>query len=348
MPQEMKRTGLAPARGLLALTILLALPLGSRAAETTGSFAETISTVLPRMVKIYGSGGLKGLEAYQSGFLISSDGHILTAWSYVLDAEEYIIVVLDGGARYEAKLINHDPRLEIALLKIEATGLPYFNLDEAVDLQPGARVLAFSNLFGIAVGAEPASVLHGNVAAISQLTARRGAFQSVYRGPVYIVDAMTNNPGAAGGALTDRSGRLAGILGKELRNSLDNTWLNYAIPIAELASSVDDMLAGRNPPRREDENAKRPANPHTLRELGIVLVPNILAKTPPFIDKLFPDSPATKGGLQRDDLILFVNDRMVSSCEELADELGYIDHIDPVRFTIQRGQELIDVELEPQ
>ena len=119
---------------------------------------------------------------------------------------------------------------------------------------------------------------------MSQLAARRGAFQSIYRGPVYVLDAMTNNPGAAGGVLTDRQGRLAGMLGKELRNALDNTWLNFAIPISQLTSSVEDMLAGRNPPRRTDETAKKPANAHTLAALGIVLVPDVLAKTPPFVD----------------------------------------------------------------
>ena len=72
------------------------------AAAGPGSFAEAIATVLPRIVKIYGSGGLKGLEAYQSGFLISAEGHVLTAWSYVLDAEEYINVVLDDGTRATA------------------------------------------------------------------------------------------------------------------------------------------------------------------------------------------------------------------------------------------------------
>ncbi len=277
--------------------VLLANSYADAAADP-GSFADAIATVQPRIVKIYGSGGLRGLEAYQSGFLISAEGHVLTAWSYVLDSEEYINVVLDDGTRHGAKLMSHDPRLEIAILKIEAQALPYFNLDEAVDLQPGARVLAFSNLFGIAVGAEPASVLHGSVAAISQLAARRGAFQTVYRGPVYVVDAMANNPGSAGGALTDRQGRLAGMLGKELRNALDNTWLNYAIPVSELNASIHDMLAGRNPPRRDDDNAKRPANPHTLHALGIVLVPDVLAKTPPFVDILLPDSSAEKAGLR--------------------------------------------------
>lgn len=311
----------------------------------TGSFANVVESVQPKIVKIYGSGGLQGLEAYQSGLLISAEGHILTAWSYVLDAEEYIHAVLDDGSRHEVKLLAHDPRLEIAILKIEATGLPHFQLAEAVELHPGDRVLAFSNLFGIAVGDESASVLHGTVSTITQLTARRGAFQSVYHGPVYVLDAMTNNPGAAGGVLTDRQGRLAGLLGKELRNSLDNTWLNFAIPISALNPSVQDLLAGRNPPRRTDETAKKPANPHTLTALGLVLVPNVLAKTPPYVDRVRPASPAAAAGLRPDDLILFVNERMVSSCKDLIEELSFIDRLDPVQLTVQRGQELVNVEL---
>ncbi len=311
------------------------------------SYSVVSEAVQPKMVKIYGSGGLRGLEAYQSGFLITADGHILTAWSYVLDSEEYLFVVTGDGQKYGAKLINHDPRLEIALLKIEAEDLPFFNMDDIVELQPGARVLAFSNLFGIAAGDEPASIQHGHVMAVTDLAARRGAFQTIYRGPVYVVDAMTNNPGAAGGVLTDTQGRLAGILGKELRNALDNTWLNYAVPIKVLNSSVDDMLAGRNPPRRTDDEAKRPENPHTVFGLGIFLVPDVLAKTPPFVDNVQLDSLADKAGLRPDDLVLFVNDRMVSSCKELDEELSFIDRIDPVRLTVQRGQELLEVEMKP-
>jgi serine protease Do len=331
----------------VAITILLLATLARDTYAQSDSFAEIIAATQPRIVKIYGSGGLRGLEAYQSGFLISAEGHVLTAWSYVLDADDFITVVMNDGTRYTGQIVGHDPRLEIALLKIEATGLPYFNLDEATELEPGARVLAFSNLFGIAVGAEPASVLHGSVMAITDLAARRGAFQTVYRGPVYIVDAMTNNPGAAGGALTDRQGQLAGMLGKELRNALDNTWLNYAIPMSELKSSVHDLLAGRTPPRRTAEDTRRPPNPHALPDLGIVLVPDILAKTPPFVDRTTTDSPAAVAGLRPDDLILFVNDRMVSSCQELKEELSFIDRIDPVRMTVQRGLELLDIDIAP-
>jgi len=332
---------------LLSLGLAFASPRTPRDARADTSFADVIEEVQPKVVKIFGSGGLRRLEAFQSGFLISAEGHVLTAWSYVLDAEEYIGVVLDSGQRYDAKLVGHDPRLEIALLKIDGANLPHFTLDEFVELQPGARVLAFSNLFGIAAGDEAASVLHGNVAAISDLAARRGAFQTIYRGTVYVLDAMTNNPGAAGGVLTDRRGRLAGVLGKELRNSLDNTWLNFAVPVGAIAPSVREMLAGRAVPRSEEEAAKKPANPHSPRTLGIVLVPDLLAKTPPFVDVIRPGSPAAESGLRPDDLILFVNERMVKSCKEFVEELSFVDHIDTVRLTVQRGLELVDVRVKP-
>ena len=65
-----------------------------------------------RVVKVYGAGGLSGLEAYQSGFLVSPDGHVATAWSYVLDVEP--IVVLDDGRRFESKIVGFEPSLELS------------------------------------------------------------------------------------------------------------------------------------------------------------------------------------------------------------------------------------------
>jgi len=230
---------------------------------------------------------------------------------------------------------------------VEAEDLPFFRLEEAVAVEPGARVLAFSNLFNVATGDEAVSVLKGIVSARTPLTARRGAFQTVYSGPVYVLDAMTNNPGAAGGALTDRRGRLVGVLGKELRNSLNNTWLNYAVPISELSGAVDDILAGRVRPRSAaaQAQAKKPKEPVTLALLGLILVPDVLPKTPPFLDRVSPGSPAARAGLRSDDLILFVNDRAISSCKVLREELSLIDRIDEVRLIVQRGQELKEVTL---
>jgi serine protease Do len=303
-----------------------------------------ISDVQPKMVKIYGAGGFRQLEAYQSGFLISAEGHVLTAWSYVLDTD-YITVTLDDGRKFQAEMIGADPRLEIAVLKIEAKDLPYFKLGEAVELEVGDRVLAFSNLYGVATGDEPASVQKGIISARTDLEGRRGAFETPYSGPIYVVDAMVNNPGAAGGAITDREGKLTAIIGKELRNELSSTWLNYGVPVGELIAAVDDILAGKVRPRAADEAARRAADPLTLARLGIVPVPAVLPKTPPFIDSVRRDSPAERVGLQPDDLILFVNSRIVNSLEILENELALLDRDDSVRLTVQRGNELIEVTL---
>lgn len=331
-------------RFLLLGAAVLGMLLGSTSAFAQQSLARVIAGVQPKMVKLYGAGGVQGLEAYQSAFLISDEGHILTAWSYVLDAD-VITATLDDGRKLTAEMVGMDPRLEIAVLKVDAQDLPHFNLDQAVAAEAGQRVLAFSNLYGVAAGNEPTSVLRGIISAKADLAARRGAFETNYRGKVYVLDAMTNNPGAAGGALTDSKGRLVGLLGKELRNSQTNTWLNYAIPIGELTQAVVDIRAGKLRTANRNETVKKPKEAHTLALLGLQLVPDFLPKTPPFVESVRPMSPAAKADIRTDDLILFVNEQLVPSYKQVVEELTFVDRVDPVRLTIQRGQELLEVQL---
>jgi serine protease Do len=285
------------------------------------------------------------MEAYQSGLLISPEGHILTIWSHVLDTD-VITVNLSDGRRLEAHLLGADPRLEVAVLKVDAKDLPAFRIDEAVEVEAGTRVLAFSNLFGVATGNEPASVQHGTVSVRTELTARRGTFETPYHGPVYVLDVVTNNPGAAGGALVTRRGQLVAMLGKELRSTLNNTWLNYAIPMAELRKSVDEIRAGKFIARQEAETSKKPDRPLDLNRLGIVLVPDVVERTPPYVESVRPGSPAAKAGLRADDLVMLVGDRLVASCKTVQAELGYIDFEDQVKVTALRGQELLEFVLQ--
>ena len=173
--------------------LLLSVP------SALGSIAEAIARAEPRMVKIFGAGGVRGMEGYQSGMLISPQGHILTANTYALDTD-YVTVVLADGRKFDAKLLGAEPRLEVAVLKIEAANLPCFRLAQAVKVEAGTGVLAVSNLFNVATGDEPDSVQKGTIAVVTQLEARRGVFETPYHGPVYVLDVTTNNPGAAGGA----------------------------------------------------------------------------------------------------------------------------------------------------
>lgn len=326
-------------RMLAAVLVTLVMSAGVRAA----SLAEVIDTTQPKMVKVYGAGGFNRLEAYQSGFLISAEGHIATAWSYVLDTD-YITVTLNDGRRFEAKLLGADPRLELAVLKIEATELPFFDLNAAATADSGTRVLAFSNLFGVATGDEPASVQHGVVAVKTQLDARRGVFETPYRGPVYVLDAMTNNPGAAGGALVNQRGELVAMLGKELRSAQNNIWLNYALPIEELRGSVSQILEGKFSPSIEEPKLK-PEEAIDLASLGLVLVPDVLERTPPYVDLVRSDSAAAKAGVRPDDLIVFVGENLVHSCQGFRDELAHLERNTPLKLVLMRGQELVEVEV---
>jgi serine protease Do len=301
--------------------------------------------VQPKIAKLYGAGGIRGLEAYQSGILISSKGHILTSWSYVLDADE-VTVVLDDGRRFAAKYVASDPLTEIALLKFEPGDeeMPHFDLAVPAKAEPGARVLAFSNLFGVAVGNEPVSMLHGVISTVAPLEARRGAYASNYRGDVYVVDAAANNPGAAGGALTDSNGRLLGMLGKELRSNTSGTWLNYALPVAAFAPTVDDMLAGRFTPAELTE-VDKPTNPLSLAALGIILVPDVVARTPPYVDRIIPNSPAAAAGLRVDDLVIMIDTHVVSSCREAGQLIERLEHDAAVRVAALRGEQFVELTL---
>ena len=336
--------GLRSPAWLVAAVFLAAVLLAARPAAAGPSLSHVIGQVQPKIVKIFGAGGLRGLESYQSGFLVSADGYILTVWSHVLDSDE-TTVILNDGRKFTSKLVGADPRLELAVLKIDSQDLSYFDLSAAVPAAEGTRVLAFSNLFGVATGDEAASVLHGNVSAVTTLDARRGSYETPYQGPIYALDAMTNNPGAAGGALTDLHGRLLGVLGKQLRNARNNIWLNFAIPTAEFATSVEAIRQGKAAPSTDKNKPKKPDNPLTLARLGIVLVPNVLDRTPPFVDAVRPGSAAARVGVRPDDLILLVDNRVVQSCTALQTELEEREADAEVRLTLMRGTELVEVQL---
>ncbi len=300
-----------------------------------------------RVVKIYGAGGLSGLEAYQSGFLVSPDGHVATAWSYVLDVDP--IVVLDDGRRFESKIVGFEPSLELAVLKMDgASGLPFFRVEEELKVQWGDAILAVSNLFGIATGKEPASVMQGSVASITQLDARRGTFKTPYRGKVLLLDLIANNPGAAGGALINADGKLVGMLGKELRDSATGVWLNYAVPTSVLRSAIGDIIAGRKTTAAVDDTPMLPrSQSHNPGTLGLVLIPDVLETTPAYVDRVTADSAAALAELRPDDLILLVGGRRVESQRSLRAILRTIDRRDVVELTVQRGTEILPLVLQP-
>jgi S1-C subfamily serine protease len=327
-----------------ALALVVFATLAQHVSVRAASLQDTIRQAQQKVVKIYGAGGVRGLEAYQSGIIISPEGQVLTALSYVLDTDE-LTVVLDDGRHFKAEQLGVDQVAELAVLKLplEDETVPAFDLAEAATAKVGDRVLALSNLYNIAAGDEPVSVLQGVVTAIAPLAARRGGFVSNYHGNVYIVDAAANNPGAAGGALVDWQGRLLGVLGKELKSSATGAWLHYALPIGEIAAAVERLHAGDTIESKTD--GPLASEPMTLAELGLVLVPDVLPRTPPFIDTIFPDSPAARAGLRPDDLVVDVAGETTASCKAVGEVIARRERFDELTLSVLREGELIEVAL---
>lgn len=337
---------------MLRIACLLAasaLIVASRPSESPGAESPTDAVIrasLPKIVKLYGAGGFRGLEAYGTGFLVSAEGHVVTSWRPLLDAEP-VTAVLDDGRRFAARLTSADPEFRLALLKLEGPGAPFphFDLDEAVDVEPGDRILALSNMFRVAAGDEPVSVMHGMILARAPLVARRGRFETSLDVPVYYLDSVTNNPGAAGGVIVSLDGRIAGMIGQELRGEGTETWINYALPATTIADRVSSLLDGGEANRSPLAEQPDPATMRRPIDVGLTMVPDVTVRTPAYVTDVLEGSAAEAAGLLRDDLILFANGGPVRSIRELTTMLSRAERGDEIQLVVRRGGQLKPLQL---
>ena len=279
-----------------------------------------------------------------------------------------VTVHLFNGQRMRATVVAVEPDLDVAIIKLRVDNkpideplgitLPFFDAlaaSKREPAKPGDWVLGFSNCFEIAMRDEPLSMQRGVVAAYTKMSGRRGVFDFPYTGDVYIVDAITNNPGAAGGALTDRKGNLLGIIGREIRNTQTFTWMNYAIPMnakqdvrdgdktvtISMADFIERGMKGTYKPiQRAPATAAGPGGYH-----GIVFVPNILDRTPAYVEDVQPDSPAAKAGLRADDLVSFVDGEPIISIKAFNEYMRRTRSGMTIRLEVRRGEALQPIEL---
>jgi serine protease Do len=322
---------------------------GTQTARAEESFAAVAEKVNSKLVKLFGSGGYQGLASYGTGVLVSSDGYILTVASHILDTTDLLVHLADGR-RFKAAVKATEPNLDVALVKIDAKDLDCFNFVAAAErpvVETGTGILAFSNQFKIAEREEPMSVQRGVIAGYAKLPLRRGINEAPFSGEVYVIDAITNNPGAGGGIITTRKGELLGLIGKELRNNLTDTWINYAVPIQATAKgkrddkdatvSIAELVELKdkyNPLRPPVKNAG-PGGYH-----GIVLVPNVVERTPPYIEDISKGSPAERAGLKPDDLIVYVDGEQVGNINHFRDIVDKAAPGTEFKIEVRRGDRL--------
>jgi serine protease Do len=280
----------------------------------------------------------------------------------MLDTQGLRVHLHDGRRLDGCKVLAIEPVLDLAIVKIpldEKESLPYYDLSEIAKkplAQPGDFVLAFSNQFQIAMRNEPMTVQRGVVAAFSKLQARRGVHEAPYTGDIYVVDMISNNPGAAGGALTTRKGELLGIVGKELKNSLTDTWINYSIPIQakvdvqvaeekketlSLVKFVETVLDKGKWERVTVVKVTGAARSYH----GIVLVPDVVDRTPPYVDTVASGSPAAQAGIRPDDLIVYINGEQVGHIKLFNEIISKYGPNSELAIEVRRGEKLQTVKM---
>lgn len=305
--------------------------------------ADAVAHALPRVVKIYGS-RIGREPAFGVGVLVAPDGLIVTANALLLEAATPRVVLSDG-AQWNATVVARDELRQLALLKIDATGLPYFAPGDVASLEPGDWLCAVGNPFKVADGAEPLSYIAGTFAGRARLSGRHRTQDFPYTGAALLTDMVISTPGFPGGAVLDARGNWVGLIGMPVIGHLTNTWINYALPVDEVMAFV------RNPdappaPAPFGPNAP-PADPAsaglTAGGLGIRLFELAGKDKPAYVDRVRPASPAAESGLRKDDLIVAVAGRPVASCAQLHEALKAAAL--PLEVVVKRKDQLVTLRL---
>lgn len=304
-------------------------------------FDGAVRSAWERTVKIYGASA-GNVEGYGTGILISNDGMILTGTGVHLTGRSIRVQIPSHGI-VNATLVKQDRALQLALLKADVSEVPFFNLDEPSLAERGDWAVLVTNAFKVADGNEPLSVSLGVISLPTELVAMRNRRDVAFDGRLVLVDAITSNPGAAGGAVIDAEGRLIGMSGRVIESGDTNTRLNYAVPTASLKAFVEndgESVAAVDP------NETPMGAPG---ELGIRLLRLGLSgsRDPAYIDRVAPGSPAAEAGLRSDDLIVSINGEKVNSIADYNERLKTIYAGVETVVLVKRGDELLRVILIP-
>jgi serine protease Do/serine protease DegQ len=243
-------------------------------------------------------------EGLGSGVIISDDGYILTN-NHVIEGADELKVSLSDEREFTAKVIGADPKTDVAVIKIEAEKLPAITLADSDKLRVGDVVFAVGNPLGVGQ-----TVTMGIVSAKGRNQLR--LLENVAGYENFIQTDAAINMGNSGGALVDAKGRLVGVNSAIISPSRGNIGIGFAIPINFAAYVMNSLIATGTVNRGFLGVASETVTADVAEQLGLPKDAKGVA-----ITDITPDSPADKGGLKRTDVILAINDKPVSSLEEL-------------------------------
>lgn len=302
--------------------------------------ASVVSVSTTRSIQDYFSGQVYQQKGGGTGFVLTSDGLIVTNKHVVSDATAEYSVITSDGKSYKATILSRDPYNDLAVIKIDATGLKPVELGDSAALNVGQWVIAIGN----ALGEFQNSVTVGVVSAKErQLNAGGESLDGLIQ-----TDAAIN-PGNSGGPLVNLAGQVIGINTAIAGNA---EGIGFAINIDSVKTALDSVLKTGKIVRpylgvrylslnkEIAQSSKLPVDKGALVYRG----------TGPADLAVIPSSPADKAGIKENDIITKINGQELSETTSLVSLLQKYKVGDTVSVTLLRqGQEIkVDVKLEEQ
>lgn len=265
-----------------------------------------------------------------SGVIISEDGYIVTNNHVVENAEE-ILISLNDGEEYSAEIIGTDPTTDIALLKVEAEGLPYLNFSNSDQVRVGEWVLAVGNPFNLTstVTAGIVSAKARNIGIINE----RAAIES------FIQTDAAVNPGNSGGALVNTQGELVGINSAISTRTGSFEGYSFAVPSNIARKVVEDLREYGTVQRAFIGVNIRDLNARLASEQELDIVSGV------FVAGVTEGGAAKEAGIESGDVIVAVNGREVKQSSELQEIIGRKRPGEEVNVKVIRGDENLSFNL---
>ncbi|MFO7609002.1 MAG: DegQ family serine endoprotease [Candidatus Krumholzibacteriia bacterium] len=274
-------------------------------------------------------GGERVERSLGSGVVISADGYILTN-NHVVENADKVVITFEGDREYLAETVGTDPRTDVALLKIEATGLPFVKLGDSDALRIGDQVMAIGNPFGV-----------GQTVTLGIVSALGRSIGLIDYEDLIQTDAAIN-PGNSGGALVDMQGRLVGMNSAILSRSGGSQGIGFAIP-SRMAMRIVEALKTDGTvvraylgvlPQEVDQNV---ADYYGMDRPRGVIVTQVNA-----------DTPAQKAGLKEGDIILTVDGQEIDDPSKLRNviSLSEVGHKAQLKLLRDGKEKTVGVTLE--
>jgi serine protease Do len=220
--------------------------------------------------------------------------------------DEIKVAVPNNKQEFTAKVVGTDPPTDVAVLKIDATGLPAITLGNSDQLEVGDVVLAIGNPFDVGE-----SVTMGIVSALDRNGRNIGMPDSGYSLQDFIQTDAAINPGNSGGALVDAGGRLIGINTMIESSSMGNEGIGFAVPINRARNVMERLISGGKVPRGYLGIHWQDINANLAQQF------NLSSQNGVLVDDVMTNGPAGNAGIKSGDVIVAFNTKEVDDGHSL-------------------------------